>query len=558
MGCTVAAVIWPKICLIIDSIRSIVSVAAIARPQVFIAGARSHSIAKSATAAGSFAVKRCVPLLFVLVLRVVLGCSATANASSQKFNTRSLDSRGTVYINGTACNIPCQQYMAWSASVLKSAQQRSSYPNRSQVARHPTRYVLHARAKQHRVASLQRPTHTSSNRNQMTTANNRETEAAPAVSPAQRPPPPSMAAPISPDRDASNAEPSDKPTTQDKPTKQEMTEEKAVAPDQQSGAPHDSPKSHPLPPQPKEPDANAASTRPPDVVASQNTGNPGQPASSTTADQPGGTDGTDHPKRAEAPMQEATAQPGNASDQKDAHSESATPQPQSSAVPAQEPASNQVDDPTGHSAGVKKAEAQPEADKTPTEGSQVTPSSTSSSSPPDTKVADAKQADDLTSRPTINSTAGSVSPAVEEQIEAATALAEKLTLAADHDADQPAAKSSGNAVGKDTPRLIALVLARTDIKSISDLAGKIVAMDERHGGSDRDVRTALVAAGAFNIEIRDGGNNAVGQLVEGQVPAAILTLASQDAANAFPAIAGFNLFEVPLSPPSVQDNASPR
>jgi hypothetical protein len=252
-------------------------------------------------------------------------------------------------------------------------------------------------------------------------------------------------------------------------------------------------------------------------------------------------------------MQEATAQPGNASDQKDAHSESATPQPQSSAVPA--PAPNQVDDPTGHLAGVKEAEAQPEADKTPTEGSQVTPSSASSSSPPDTKVADAKQADDLASR---HSTAGSVSPAVEKQIEAATALAEKLTLAADHDADQPADKSLGNAVGKDTLRLIALVLARPDIKSMSDLAGKIVAMDERHGGSDRDVRTALVAAGAFNIEIRDGGNNAVSQLVEGQVPAAILTLASQDAANAFPAIAGFSLFEVPLSPPSTLDNASPR
>ena len=555
MGCKVAAVIWPKICLIIDAIQSIASVAAIARPQVFIAGARSHSIAKSATADGSFAVKRRVPLFFVLALHVVLGCSAAANASSQQFNKRSLDASGTIYINGTACNIPCQQYMAWSASVLKSAEQGWSYPNRSHVARRPTRYALHARAKPHRVASLQRPTHPSSNRNQMTTANNRETEAAPAVSPAQRPPPPSMAAPISPDRDASNAEPSDKPTTQDKPTKQEMTEEKAVAPDQQSGAPHDSPESHPLPPQPKEPDANAAPTRPPDVVASQNTGNPGQPASSTTADQPGGTDGTDHPKRAEAPVQQATAQPRNASDQKHAHSESATPQPQSSAVPAQEPASNQVDDPTGHSAGVKKAEAQPEADKTPTEGSQVTPSSTLSSSPPDTKVADAKQADDLASR---HSTAGSVSPAVEKQIEAATALAEKLTLAADHDADQPADKSSGNAAGKDTLRLMALVLARTDIKSISDLAGKIVAMDERHGGSDRDVRTALVAAGAPNIEVRDRGNNAVGQLVEGQVPAAILTLASQDAANAFPAIAGFNLFEVPLSPPSVQDNASPR
>lgn len=69
----------------------------------------------------------------------------------------------------------------------------------------------------------------------------------------------------------------------------------------------------------------------------------------------------------------------------------------------------------------------------------------------------------------------------------------------------------------------------------------------RHLGSDREVRTALVAAGASAIQIRDEGSNALKRLVEGQVPAAVLTLVSQDAAKAFPNIAGFTLFEIPLS-----------
>jgi hypothetical protein len=41
-------------------------------------------------------------------------------------------------------------------------------------------------------------------------------------------------------------------------------------------------------------------------------------------------------------------------------------------------------------------------------------------------------------------------------------------------------------------------------------------------------------------------------LIERQIPAAILTLVSQDAADAFPNITGFKLFEIPLSSPPVQ------
>ena len=106
--------------------------------------------------------------------------------------------------------------------------------------------------------------------------------------------------------------------------------------------------------------------------------------------------------------------------------------------------------------------------------------------------------------------------------------------------------------------MIALVLARTEFESMSDLAGKVVAVDERHGASDRGVRLALAAAGASDVQIRESGDEAVAQLVEGQVPAVVLALASQDAADAFPTIAGFKLFQLPLSEARANDNAEPK
>jgi hypothetical protein len=168
------------------------------------------------------------------------------------------------------------------------------------------------------------------------------------------------------------------------------------------------------------------------------------------------------------------------------------------------------------------------------------------------EVAEAKQEQDSAARQVTPATVGSPSLALEHQIQAAAAVAEQFTLAAMDTVHASDNLPSNDATSGDKFQLIALVLARSEIRSVADLAGNDVAVDGRHLGSDREVRTALVAAGASAIRIRDEGSNAVKRLVEGQVPAAVLTLVSQDAANAFPNIAGFNLFEIPLSPPEVR------
>jgi hypothetical protein len=44
-------------------------------------------------------------------------------------------------------------------------------------------------------------------------------------------------------------------------------------------------------------------------------------------------------------------------------------------------------------------------------------------------------------------------------------------------------------------------------------------------------------------------------LRNGEVPAAVVALVSPDAAEAFPDIAGYNIFRIPLSPRSVKSGA---
>ncbi len=95
-------------------------------------------------------------------------------------------------------------------------------------------------------------------------------------------------------------------------------------------------------------------------------------------------------------------------------------------------------------------------------------------------------------------------------------------------------------------------MVRPEIKSVSDLAGKTIAIDDRYAVSNGSVRTAIVAAGASAVQLSEGQTTAINRLVGGEVPAAVLALVSPDAAERFPVIAGFKTFHIPLSPRSVK------
>ncbi len=158
---------------------------------------------------------------------------------------------------------------------------------------------------------------------------------------------------------------------------------------------------------------------------------------------------------------------------------------------------------------------------------------------------------------------------IETQVAAATLLAERLTAATAapppekkaNNADEPGsaetlargdAEKTISAPANDADLLVAVLMARPDITSVSGLSGKTIAIDDRYSASTGSVRTAIVAAGAPDIQLSGGQTAAITRLVSGEVRAAILALVSADAAEGFPEIKGFTILHIPLSPRSLK------
>ena len=124
----------------------------------------------------------------------------------------------------------------------------------------------------------------------------------------------------------------------------------------------------------------------------------------------------------------------------------------------------------------------------------------------------------------------------QEQMAAASAVAERMSV--------PTLDASLDA-------LVAVVVTGPDIKSVSDLAGKTIAIDDRYSEqSISRVRVAIAAAGALEAQLSKGQTTAISRLVSKEVPAAVVGLVSANAASSFPEIARFRTFQIPLSPRS--------
>lgn len=100
--------------------------------------------------------------------------------------------------------------------------------------------------------------------------------------------------------------------------------------------------------------------------------------------------------------------------------------------------------------------------------------------------------------------------------------------------------------------LVALLLARPEIKSLSDLNGKDVEIENGPLASNDRLRTAIVAAGAPDVRLNDDNTRPIDRVINGEVSAAVLALVSQEAADWFPDIRGYKIFRIPLSSRSLK------
>ena len=158
---------------------------------------------------------------------------------------------------------------------------------------------------------------------------------------------------------------------------------------------------------------------------------------------------------------------------------------------------------------------------------------------------------------------------VQEQVAAATALAEQVTAASPAPVPQQEATNAaasvqtgaadpgntgptGSAATNNADNRVALLMARPEIKSVSDLAGRDVAIEDQQSASSATIRAAIASAGAAEVRLDEGPMKAINRLVGGEVPAAVLTLVSPEAAAWFPDIPGYRIFRIPLSPGSLK------
>jgi len=148
-------------------------------------------------------------------------------------------------------------------------------------------------------------------------------------------------------------------------------------------------------------------------------------------------------------------------------------------------------------------------------------------------------------QPTAVLSPNSKSRTMQEQVAAAIGVAERMTVA-----DLVAARDDVEPIMGEAPNntdlLVAVVMTRPEVKSVTDLAGKSVAIDERYSASSVDVWVGFVVAGNVSVEVSAGHTAAIDRLSNGEVTAAVLALVSADAADGFPEIAGFRIFHVPL------------
>ena len=133
-----------------------------------------------------------------------------------------------------------------------------------------------------------------------------------------------------------------------------------------------------------------------------------------------------------------------------------------------------------------------------------------------------------------STTAVPQTPTTQQQVAAASAVAERMS-----DASLDASLDA----------LVAVLVAGSDVKSVTDLAGKTIAIDDRYSEqSISRVRTAMVAAGALEVQVSKGQTTAISRLVSKEVPAAVVGLVSASAADSFPELPRLRTFKIPLSP----------
>lgn len=131
----------------------------------------------------------------------------------------------------------------------------------------------------------------------------------------------------------------------------------------------------------------------------------------------------------------------------------------------------------------------------------------------------------------------SIDTKARERMRVATVITEHVMTLRDAEKKASASPNTGELS-------IAVVVAGPEVKSVADLAGKIIAIDDRHSNLHTRIQAAFVVAGATDSLLTASETNAADRLLSGKASAAVLTMVYPE--TGFSAIEGYSVFRVSL------------
>ena len=132
---------------------------------------------------------------------------------------------------------------------------------------------------------------------------------------------------------------------------------------------------------------------------------------------------------------------------------------------------------------------------------------------------------------------GSIDTKARERMRVATVIAEHVMTLRDAEKKAAASPNTGE-------MSVAIVVAGPEVKSVADLAGKIIAIDDRHLNLHTRIQAAFVVAGATDSLLTASEAKAADRLLSGKASAAVLTMVYPE--TGFSAIEGYSVFRVSL------------
>ena len=131
----------------------------------------------------------------------------------------------------------------------------------------------------------------------------------------------------------------------------------------------------------------------------------------------------------------------------------------------------------------------------------------------------------------------SIDTKAQERMRVATVIAEHVMTLRDAEKKAAASPNTGELS-------VAVVVAGPEVKSVADLAGKIIAIDDRHLNLHTRIQAAFVVAGATDSLLTTSETKAADRLLSGKAAAAVLTMVYPE--TGFSAIEGYSVFRVSL------------